>query len=113
MNSMTLRLPSIREHALWRLALKALVVLNLLDAVFTAAYVSAGHATEANPLMEVLLNAGPGLFIAYKLGLVAMGVTYLNNWLHRPLARAGLAAALGVYVAVVANHLGYLGHALS
>ncbi|MBK7858114.1 MAG: hypothetical protein IPJ65_05720 [Archangiaceae bacterium] len=87
-------------------AVQALLVLNLLDAVFTSWWVSAGWATEANPLMARALELGLAPFIAAKLALGMFAALILRT--HAPrhrLARAGLVMALVAYASVTALHL--------
>ncbi|MFN7134829.1 MAG: DUF5658 family protein, partial [Myxococcales bacterium] len=55
----------------------ALSVLNSLDAGFTAMFVRLGVATEANPLMAVLITASPALFVGVKLAVVNAGALCL------------------------------------
>ena len=59
----------------------SLLILNMLDGVLTIAWIGSGRATEANPLMDVLLAANPILFMIVKTLLVYLGVLLL--WQHR------------------------------
>ena len=86
------------------------VVLNLLDAMFTVAYTHAGVATEANPLMERFLAASPVLFMIAKLALVSMGVLVLWRLRHHRSARFGLVATGAVYVLLLGYHLSAAKH---
>lgn len=88
----------------------ALLVMNLLDGIFTLAAVQAGAATEANPLMEVTLGWGSVWFIMAKTGLVSGGVLMLWRARQRLLAHTGLIALTLVYAAVVGYHLSAFGH---
>ena len=90
---------------LYRRGLQALLVLNALDAVFTSWWVGAGWAGEGNPVMARVLDWGLTPFIAVKLIMGMMAVTFLSAHGHRPLARRGLLVALVVYVAVLGVHL--------
>ena len=46
------------EHYRWLRGIVATVlVLNLLDAVFTLVWIQAGHAREANPVLRDLIHA--------------------------------------------------------
>ncbi len=97
-----------RETAAIALVL-ALSVLNSLDAAFTAVFVRQGLATEANPLMAVLLASSPALFVTVKLALVNGGALCL--WMLRRTAMAGVAlrASVVAYAMVVAWHLLFVG----
>jgi len=85
--------------------LQLLLVLNALDAVFTSWWVCSGLATEANPVMACALDQGLGAFMFVKLAVGMIVVLVLRGHGHRVIARAGLAAALVAYLAVVAFHL--------
>lgn len=87
----------------------ALLIMNLLDGIFTLAAVQAGAAAEANPLMEFPLELGSVWFIAAKTGLVSAGVLMLWRARERLLAHAGLVALTLVYAAVVVYHLSAFG----
>jgi hypothetical protein len=87
---------------------KAVLVLNLLDAIFTLTWVRAGLATEANALMSDLVDHHPVAFVATKLGLVSLGSLLL--WWNRtnPVAVVSIFAAFLVYYAVLLYHLQYM-----
>jgi hypothetical protein len=90
----------------------AVVVLNLLDAIFTILYTHVGMATESNPLMLQVLRASPVVFMLAKLGLVSLGVLLLWRLRHRRIAVAGLIAASTAYVMLLAYHLSAVPQAL-
>src|SRR5512145_463477 len=78
------------QHFHWLEGLvKALLVLNLLDAVFTLFWINVGLAREANALMRDLVHNPPVAFVAVKLGLVALG-SYLL-WARRRSSSAVIA----------------------
>ena len=83
----------------------AVVILNLLDALFTMVYTHAGYAAEANPLMAVALASTPVVFVAAKLSLVSLGVLLLWRVRDRKLAAVALVASAATYALVVAYHL--------
>ena len=86
---------------------KTLLVLNLLDALFTLVWVRAGLAQEANALMRDLVNDHAVLFVVTKLGLVSLGSLLL--WRRRAHAGAVVAifAAFLAYYLVLLYHLQY------
>lgn len=86
-------------------AAAALLVLNLLDAIFTLGYVQLGAAEEANPLMALPLANGPLAFMLIKLSLVSLGVTLLWRLQKHRTAVAGMFGGTGVYIALVAYHI--------
>jgi hypothetical protein len=87
---------------------KVLLALNLLDAIFTLVWVSAGLANEANPLMEILVRDHPVVFAALKLGLVGGGSWLLWHHRARPMAVVGIFLAFFVYYLLLLFHVGYL-----
>jgi hypothetical protein len=86
---------------------KAVLVLNLLDALFTLVWVRAGLAREANPLVEQLVNENAVAFVLVKLGLVGLGSWLLWNRRQRPGAVMAIVAAFLVYYLVLLYHLQY------
>ena len=86
---------------------KTVLVLNLLDAVFTLVWVRAGLAREANALMRDLVNENAVLFVVVKLGLVSLGSLVL--WQRRTHAAAVVAifVVFLVYYLILLYHLQY------
>jgi hypothetical protein len=86
----------------------ALLILNLLDGIFTLAFLQLGVAEEVNPLMRLAYLAGPGVFMAVKLGVVDLGLLLLC--LHREyrFARWSLSGGALLYAAIVVYHLAFL-----
>lgn len=90
----------------WLLVPGAMVViLNLLDAIFTLIYTRTGLATESNPLMDQVLGSSPVLFMISKLALVSLGVLLLWRLRHHRAARFGLVATSTAYVVLLGYHL--------
>ncbi len=92
------------------LAAGFVVVLNLLDAMFTLVYTRSGVATESNPLMDQVLAASPVLFMMAKLSLVSLGVLVLWRLRERRAARFGLLATSVAYTTLLAYHLSGVHH---
>lgn len=84
---------------------KAVVVMNVIDAVLTLYWVRGGFATEANPLMEQIVTHNGLLFVVCKIALVVLGSTLLWRYRRTPLAVLGIFAAFLVYYAVLLMHL--------
>ena len=96
------------EHFRWLQGIvKAVLVLNLLDALFTLLWVHAGLASEANPLIAELVNENAVGFVLVKLGLVGLGSWLLWNRQQRPIAVISIVAAFIVYYFVLLYHLQY------
>lgn len=83
----------------------ALLVLNLLDAAFTNAFLASGLMTEANPLMRAAWESSPGVFLAAKLALVNLGTLALWMGRRRLLPAMALLVCLSAYSAVIVYHL--------
>ncbi|MFQ5415610.1 MAG: DUF5658 family protein [Myxococcota bacterium] len=86
---------------------KTVLVLNLLDAVFTLVWVRAELAEEANALMRFLVEDHAVLFVTVKVALVSLGSWVL--WRRRTHATAVVAifAAFLVYYLLLLYHLQY------
>ena len=98
-----------REQFRWLLGVvKAVLALNLLDAIFTLVWINAGLAREANPLLAEIVRDHPVAFAAVKLGLVAGGSFLLWRYRSRPLAVVGIFVAFLVYYLLLLYHIGYL-----
>jgi hypothetical protein len=96
------------EHFRWlHGVVAAVLVLNLLDALFTLVWVRAGLATEANPLVADLVNDHAVLFVIVKLGLVGLGSLLLWRRRGRPVAVVGIFTAFLAYYGVLLYHLQY------
>jgi hypothetical protein len=88
-----------------RVAGASVLILNLLDAIFTIVYTSSGVAVESNPLMSRVLGSSPVLFMIAKLGLVSLGVLLLWRLRDRRAAAFGLIATGTAYATLIAYHL--------
>lgn len=83
----------------------AALILNLFDAMFTVFHVSAGAATEANPLMAQVLANSPVLFVLTKSALVSLGLLLLWRLRNRATAVAGVFITVATYLSINAYHL--------
>ena len=88
-------------------ALGVLLLLNLLDAAFTLAWVHGGLATEANPVMAGAMILGPGFFIASKVALVTLAVALLWRNKEHLSARWALVPVSLLYAFVAGGHVGF------
>lgn len=94
------------EHLQWLDGIvKAVIVLNLLDILFTLGWVGFGHVEEANLLLVNLVRNHPLLFVLTKISLVSLGSLLL--WRHRghPLAVIGIFLVFGMYYYLLLYHL--------
>ena len=83
----------------------AVIVLNLLDAIFTLVWVESGVASEGNPFMDRAMAHGPLGFMAIKLALVSLCVGLLWRLRHRRAAATALITCAIAYAAVMLVHL--------
>ena len=94
------------QHFRWlRNIVFATLVLNVLDAAFTVAWISAGLATEANPVMADVAHNDPTLFVTVKFLLVGLGSLLLWQQRKRPGAVVGIFLVFLAYYFVVLYHL--------
>jgi hypothetical protein len=83
-----------------------LVLLNLVDGVFTHVFLRAGVARELNPLMRLAYEGSPSVFFACK--VVAVGIAAWVLQRHASgvaFARGALAGGLTLYGGVCMLHL--------
>ena len=93
------------QHFRWLHGIvKTVLVLNLLDAIFTLVWVRWGFAREANLMIDKLVEGHALAFISVKLGLVGMGSWLL--WQRRNHATAVVA----IFIAFLAYYLVLLYH---
>lgn len=95
------------DHFRWlSWILWTLIVLNLMDAVFTLLWVQVGLATEANLLLRKLVEEHPFWFLLSKVALVSCGSVLLWRRRENPLAVFGIFGCFFAYYCVVLQHLG-------
>jgi hypothetical protein len=96
------------EHFGWLQGIvKAVLVLNLLDALFTLVWVRWGLAREANPLIAQLVQEHAVGFVLVKLALVGLGSWLLWQRRERATAVIAIIAAFLAYYLVLLYHLQY------
>lgn len=90
----------------------ALLVLNLMDGLFTLTFLQLDVAEELNPLMREAYEFSPMLFMVAKLIIVNAGLTLLC--LHRAMRASVLAIRAGavIYAIITVYHLAFLTHML-
>ncbi len=88
-----------------QLAAGAILILNLLDAIFTLAYTGSGLAAEGNPLMDRALAYSPVSFMVVKLSLVSLGVLLLWRLRARRAAGFALIGSAVAYSSLLVYHL--------
>ena len=94
------------EHFRWLEGIvRSVIVLNLLDAVFTLAWIQADLAEEGNAFMRDLAHGDALTFMAAKLTVVSLGLYLLWRRRSRPLAVVSVFAAFLLYYLVFLYHL--------
>jgi len=88
---------------------KAVLVMNLLDALFTLAWVRSGLASEANLLLRDLVHEHDLGFVAFKLAVVSAGSGLLWYFRQHRAAVVGIFAAFLAYYWVLLYHLQFFG----
>ncbi|MFQ5995079.1 MAG: DUF5658 family protein [Acidiferrobacterales bacterium] len=84
---------------------KAVIVLNLLDIVFTLTWVGAGRAEERNLLLYDLVNELPVMFALVKIALVSMGSFLLWKYRGHAFAVVGIFVIFLTYYYVLLTHV--------
>lgn len=84
--------------------LGVVIVLNVLDGLLTLFWVYTDRATEMNPLMSVLIEAHPVLFMSLKIALVHLGSIILLRNCDRSLAKLSVLIAFSLYGALILYH---------
>ena len=85
--------------------IRAILILNLLDAILTMLWVHTGLAQEANPLLKPIVYHHALLFITVKVALGSFGTWLLWQYRHRALAVIGTFSVFIAYYAVFLHHL--------
>ncbi len=96
---------SIRTQFVSNILLPALVILTLVDLAATVYWVSSGLATEANPILEAVIQKSFLLFAVTKIGLAYFGIFILNRYRSRRLVFRLAAFAVCAYLAVTIWHV--------
>lgn len=95
-----------RQHFRWLHGLvQVVLLLNLLDAIFTLFWVKAGLAVEANVLLKSAVEDHPVAFVMIKISLVSLGSLLLWKRRHHALAVVGLFVVFLVYYYILLHHL--------
>ncbi len=89
---------------------RAIVIFNLCDAIFTLWWVQAGVAEEANALMRQLVNEGALLFVLAKIALVSLGALFLWRRRTHGLAVVAIFMSFLVYYLVLLYHIQHTSH---
>ena len=97
---------SLAQHDWLKSLVAAVVVLNMLDGIFTIGWIEFDRAVELNPLMDYLLGTHPVLFIFTKMLLVCLGVLLLWRFRAKTSAVLSIYLCFAVYTCLLLYHLG-------
>ncbi|MBS4174188.1 DUF5658 family protein [Bacillus sp. FJAT-49736] len=89
-----------------RALLYYLAILNLMDAFITFFGLYYSYIAEANPLMNLLYEINPYLFISLKVGLTILLLFLTNKWkaFHSPLPKMLVVFASTLYTLAFLLH---------
>jgi hypothetical protein len=87
-----------------------LLVLNLLDGLFTLTFLQLEVAEELNPLMRIAYEHSPLAFMAIKVTIVSLGLTLLCLHRSMQLSQRAIQAGAALYVVIDVYHLAFLAH---
>ena len=89
---------------------KAILVLNLIDAILTMYWVKHGLAQEMNPLLANTVLNFPIVFVLIKLSLVGLGVCVLWRNRSNQLAIGAICLALAAYYGLFLYHISFISY---
>jgi hypothetical protein len=89
-----------------------LVVLNLLDGLFTLTFLQMNVAEELNPLMRVAYMHSPLSFMAVKLIIVSLGLALLCLHRSMSLSQKAIQGGAALYTVIDIYHMAFLTHLL-
>ena len=88
------------------LFLCVLVVLVMCgyDAVATMNHIGRGVATEANPIMESLIERSAVLFFFVKMAITSICMFFCYNYSYKRTARLGIHLTVSIYILLCVYH---------
>jgi hypothetical protein len=94
------------QHFRWLEGIiKAVLILNLFDAVLTLMWVKLGLAYEKNVLIRPLVDSHAVLFVGAKITLASLGMFLLWRLRHCPLAVVGIFGVFLIHYGLFLYHL--------
>lgn len=108
LGSMTRKIGTLQHFRWLKGIVLAILILNVLDAVLTIAWISAGVAEEANPLLADLAHGAPWTFFLVKMALVGLGSLLLWRLRKRPAAVVSIFVGFLAYYFLLLYHLSAL-----
>jgi hypothetical protein len=95
----------VKSDGFYLASLLVLLLMNLIDSIATAIWITMGVAVELNPLMGYLLDFSPSVFVVTKNVLVMCCVLVLWRLRHSFLALPLVAATSLAYFIVTIIHV--------
>ena len=96
---------NVKSDSCYLASLLVLLLMNLIDSIATAIWITMGVAVELNPLMGYLLDFNPSVFVLTKNAFVMCCVLVLWRLRRSFLARPLVAAASLAYFIVTIIHV--------
>jgi len=87
-----------------------LLVLNLMDGLFTLTFLQMNVAEELNPLMRVAYTHSPLSFMTIKLAIVSLGLVLLCMHRTMNMSQRAIQAGAGLYAIIDIYHLAFMTH---
>jgi len=91
-----------------KVALLLVLILNIIDTIFTSFVIANALAIEANPIMGAVLQYGIAPFIFVKLSIIVLSVSVLWRYRRRRITQIGTFVCLLVYSGLVLYFIGVL-----
>lgn len=88
--------------------IQLIAAMNMIDAFLTFYWIQTNQATEANPVMKVLLDFSPILFLTTKIFGVMFGLWLIHTRKELWLSKAGMLLLVTVYSYVMFVHFRYI-----
>jgi len=89
------------RQLLTKIGLGFVLVANAIDAFITVKIIRNGPFEESNPLMEVVLDLNPVMFVAVKTCLVLGGIYLMWRHSHKLLTQMGAYLLFIVYLTLI------------
>lgn len=78
-----------------------LLLMNLIDSLYTVASVHTGTVMELNPLWMKLISLSPGAFLVAKMGVIWFACALLYKHWYNKLARTGGYLCVSAYTCLM------------
>ena len=86
------------------MALLLIFTFHVLDAIFTIIHLGRG-GTEANPLMDFLIQRSDMLFIVVKLSVAGLGLAFLGMHKNFPHVKRLIGVIFAIFAALIGYHV--------